>query len=90
MVNLEGKLKDEKLMSRIAEAERSQLVAELRQQIASMECQNQELATLDNLVSLDSIDDNSDDEEDVSSGADKNVSMMSTSTSSLKLDSPHL
>ena len=90
MVNLEGKLKDEKLMSRIAEAERSQLVAELRQQIARMECQNQELATLDNLVSLDSIDDNSDDEEDVSSGADKNVSMMSTSTSSLKLDSPHL
>ena len=90
MVNLEGKLKDEKLMSRIAEAERSQLVAELRQQIASMECQNQEFATLDNLVSLDSIDDNSDDEEDVSSGADKNVSMMSTSTSSLKLDSPHL
>ena len=49
MVNMEGKWKDERLMSRIAEAENSQLVAELRQQIASLECQTQELVTLDNL-----------------------------------------
>ena len=64
MVNMEGKWKDERLMSRIAEAENSQLVAELRQQIASLECQSQELVTLDNLDSLHDIEDHSDDEEE--------------------------
>ena len=64
MVNMEGKWKDERLMSRIAEAENSQLVAELRQQIASLECQTQELVTLDNLDSLHNIEDNSEEEED--------------------------
>ena len=95
MVNMEGKLKDERLMSRITEAENSQLVAELRQQISSLEFQKQEIVTLDNLDNLN-IEDNSDeeDEEDTSSsslsGINKNHSSMSTSTSSLKLDSPKL
>ena len=94
MVNMEGKLKDERLMSRITEAENSQLVAELRQQISTLEFQKQEIVTLDNLDNLD-IEDNSDDEEEDTtssslSGINKNHSLMSTSTSSLKLDSPKL
>ena len=95
MVNMEGKLKDERLMSRITEAENSQLVAELRQQISTLEFQKQEIVTLDNLDNLN-IEDNSDEEEEEDttssslSGINKNHSLMSTSSSSLKLDSPKL
>ena len=82
MVNMEGKWKDERLMSRIAEAENSQLVAELRQQIASLECQSQELVTLDNLDSLHNIEDNSDDEEEDESSFTLPLSSPSMSKSS--------
>lgn len=91
MVNMEGKWKDERLMSRIAEAENSQLVAELRQQIASLECQTQELVTLDNLDSLHNIEDNSEEEEDEdassftsSSCAEKEFSLLSSDSSTSK------
>ena len=62
--NLEGKLKDDQLMTRIKEAENTQNVAELRQQISSLELkvklilfitraimslQNQEMAALGDL-----------------------------------------
>ena len=93
MVNMEGKWKDERLMSRIAEAENSQLVAELRQQIASLECQSQELVTLDNLDSLQDIEENSDDDDEessfTSSGGEKELSMMSLSPSMSKSGSEH-
>ena len=94
MVNMEGKWKDERLMSRIAEAENSQLVAELRQQIASLECQSQELVTLDNLDSLHDIEEDSDDDDEESSftsssGVEKELSMMSLSPSMSKSGSEH-
>ena len=94
MVNMEGKWKDERLMSRIAEAENSQLVAELRQQIASLECESQELVTLDNLDSLHDIEENSDDDDEESSftsssGVEKELSMMSLSPSMSKSGSEH-
>ena len=94
MVNMEGKWKDERLMSRIAEAENSQLVAELRQQIASLECQSQELVTLDNLDSLHDIEENSDDDDEESSftsslGGEKELSMMSLSPSMSKSGSEY-
>ena len=94
MVNMEGKWKDERLMSRIAEAENSQLVAELRQQIASLECESQELVTLDNLDSLHDIEENSDDDDEESSftsssGVEKELSMMSLSPSMTKSGSEH-
>merc|ERR1739838_612632 len=47
--NLEGKLKDDQLMTRIKEAENTQNVAELRQQISSLELKNQEMAALGDL-----------------------------------------
>eukprot|EP00092_Neocalanus_flemingeri_P004135 GFUD01004449.1.p1 GENE.GFUD01004449.1~~GFUD01004449.1.p1 ORF type:complete len:563 (+),score=181.11 GFUD01004449.1:228-1691(+) len=47
--NLEGKLKDDQLMSRIKEAENTQNVAELRQQISSLELKNQEMAAIGDL-----------------------------------------
>ena len=62
MVNLEGKLKDERLMSRISEAENSQLVAELRQQIANMQI-SKEIKALDNIVILEDVKDESEEEE---------------------------
>ena len=53
LVNLEGKLKDERLMSRISEAENSQVVAELKQKIISLELISQETQVLDNLQEID-------------------------------------
>ena len=50
---MEGKLKDERLLARIAAAESSQLVAELRQQIAAAEVSSQEQRARDNLGSLE-------------------------------------
>merc|ERR1719228_2681580 len=52
--NLEGKLKDERLMARIKEAENTQNVAELRQQISHLELKNEEMAALSDLnLSMD-------------------------------------
>ena len=79
-------------MWRIAEAENSQVVAELRQKISSLELQNEEIVTLDQVDNLTSIedlinDDNSDDEEEETrSSAEKSMSC-STSTSSIRVDS---
>ena len=53
LVNLEGKLKDERLMSRISEAENSQVVAELKQKIISLELISQETQVLDNFQEID-------------------------------------
>ena len=79
-------------MWRIAEAENSQVVAELRQKISSLELQNEEIVTLDQVDNLNSIedlinDDNSDEEEEETrSSAEKSMSC-STSTSSIRVDS---
>ena len=80
-------------MWRIAEAENSQVVAELRQKISELELQNEELVTLDQVDNLTSIedlinDDNSDEEEEeeTTSSAEKSMSC-STSTSSFRVDS---
>ena len=78
-------------MWRIAEAENSQVVAELKQKIANLELQNEEIVTLDKVDNLNSIedlinDDNSEDEEDTSSSTGKSLSC-STSDSSFRLDS---
>ena len=78
-------------MWRIAEAENSQVVAELRQKISSLELQNEEIVTLDQVDNLNSIedlinDDNSDEEEETRSSAEKSMSC-STSTSSIRVDS---
>merc|ERR1719228_1464633 len=52
--NLEGKLKDEMLMARIKEAENTQYMAELRQQISHLELKNDEMAALSDLnLSMD-------------------------------------
>ena len=77
-------------MGRIAEAENSHLVAELRQKIADLQLQNEEIVTLDQVDNLNSIedliiDDNSEDDEETSSGV-KSMSR-STSSSSSRLDS---
>ena len=83
---------DERLMWRIAEAENSQVVAELRQKISELELQNEELVTLDQVDNLTSIEDlindeNSDEEEEeTTSSAEKSMSC-STSTSSFRVDS---
>ena len=83
---------DERLMWRIAEAENSQVVAELRQKISDLELQNEEIVTLDqvdNLASIEDLinDDNSDeDDEETTSSAEKSMSC-STSTSSFRVDS---
>ena len=53
LANMEGKLKDERLLARIAAAESSQLVAALRQQIAAAEVSSQEQRARDNLGSLE-------------------------------------
>ena len=50
---MEGKLKDERLLARIAAAESSQLVAALQQQIAAAEVSSQEQRARDNLGSLE-------------------------------------
>jgi len=47
--NLEGKLKDEQLMSRIKDAENTHSIAELRHQISSLELKNQEMVALGDL-----------------------------------------
>ena len=79
-------------MWRIAEAENSQVVAELRQKISDLELQNEEIVTLDqvdNLASIEDLinDDNSDeDDEETTSSAEKSMSC-STSTSSFRVDS---
>ena len=80
-------------MWRIAEAENSQVVAELRQKISNLELQNEEIVTLDQVDNLNSIEDlingdNSDDdeEEETTSSAEKSMSC-STSTSSIRVDS---
>ena len=79
-------------MWRIAEAENSQVVAELRQKISSLELQNEEIVTLDQVDNLNSIEDlinadNSDDEdEETTSSAEKSMSC-STSNSSFRVDS---
>ena len=79
-------------MWRIAEAENSQVVAELRQKISDLELQNEEIVTLDQVDNLTSIedlinDDNSDeDDEETTSSAEKSMSC-STSTSSFRVDS---
>ena len=77
-------------MGRIAEAENSHLVAELRQKIADLQLQNEQIVTLDQVDNLNSIedliiDDNSEDDEETSSG-EKSMSR-STSSSSSRLDS---
>ena len=82
-------------MWRIAEAENSQVVAELKQKISHLELQNEEIVTLDQVDNLNSIedlinDDNSeeedDDDEETTSSAEKSMSC-STSTSSIRVDS---
>ena len=79
-------------MWRIAEAENSQVVAELGQKISDLELQNEEIVTLDqvdNLASIEDLinDDNSDeDDEETTSSAEKSMSC-STSTSSFRVDS---
>ena len=80
-------------MWRIAEAENSQVVAELKQKIANLELQNEEIVTLDKVDNLNSIedlinDDNSDDDDDDDdeASAEKGMSC-STSTSSFRVDS---
>ena len=78
-------------MWRIAEAENSQVVAELRQKISSLELQNEEIVTLDQVDNLNSIEDlinadNSDDDEETTSSAEKSMSC-STSNSSFRVDS---
>ena len=82
---------DERLMWRIAEAENSQVVAELRQKISSLELQNEEIVTLDQVDNLNSIEDlinadNSDDDEETTSSVEKSMSC-STSNSSFRVDS---
>ena len=80
-------------MWRIAEAENSQVVAELRQKISHLELQNEEIVTLDQVDNLNSIedlinDDNSDDDDDDDDEASAEKSMScSTSTSSFRVDS---
>ena len=75
-------------MWRIAEAENSQVVAELKQKISNLELQNEEIVTLDQVDNLTSIEDlinadNSDEEEEeTTSSAEKSMSC-STSTSSI-------
>ena len=64
MANLEGKLKDERLMARISDAEYSQMVASLEQKIASLQLQTQELAVLDNLENLFNVYEDISDNED--------------------------
>lgn len=78
-------------MGRISEAENSQLVAELRQKIADLELQNEEIVTLDQVDNLNSIEDliideNSEDDEETTSSGEKSMSR-STSSSSFRLDS---
>ena len=78
-------------MWRIAEAENSQVVAELRQKISHLELQNEEIVTLDQVDNLNSIedlinDDHSDDDDDDEASAEKSMSC-STSTSSFRVDS---
>ena len=78
-------------MWRIAEAENSQVVAELRQKISSLELQNEEIVTLDQVDNLNSIEDlinadNSDDDEETTSSVEKSMSC-STSNSSFRVDS---
>ena len=78
-------------MWRIAEAENSQVVAELRQKIANLELENQEIVTLDQVDNLNSIEDlmndeHSEDEEETRSSGGKSMSC-STSNSSIRLDS---
>ena len=63
-------------MWRIAEAENSQVVAELRQKIANLELENQEIVTLDQVDNLNSIEDlmndeHSEDEEETRSSGGK-------------------
>ena len=78
-------------MWRIAEAENSQLVAELRQKIANLELQNEEIVTLDQVDNLNSIEDfingdnSEEDEEETTSYVEKSMSC-STSSSSFRLD----
>ena len=55
--NLEGKLKDEQLMGRIKEAENTQIIAELKHKISSLEVKNQEMETLRDLRGLDDNED---------------------------------
>ena len=85
---------DERLMWRIAEAENSQVVAELKQKISHLELQNEEIVTLDQVDNLNSIedlinDDNSEDDEEetTSSGSAEKSMSCSTSTSSFRVDS---
>ena len=79
-------------MWRIAEAENSQVVAELRQKISSLELQNEEIVTLDQVDNLNSIEDlinadnSDDDDEETTSSAEKSMSC-STSNSSFRVDS---
>ena len=84
-------VQDERLMWRIAEAENSQVVAELRQKIANLELENQEIVTLDQVDNLNSIEDlmndeHSEDEEETRTSEGKSMSC-STSNSSIRLDS---
>ena len=84
-------VQDERLMWRIADAENSQVVAELRQKIANLELENEEIVTLDQVDNLNSIEDlindeNSEDDEETNSSAGKSMSC-STSNSSIRLDS---
>ena len=79
-------------MWRIAEAENSQVVAELRQKISHLELQNEEIVTLDQVDNLNSIedlinDDHSDDDDDDDEGSAEKSMSCSTSTSSFRVDS---
>ena len=81
-------------MWRIAEAENSQLVAELKQKISDLELHNEEIVTLDQVDNLNSIEDlingdnsEDDEEETTSSGSAEKSMSCSTSTSSIRVDS---
>ena len=81
-------------MWRIAEAENSQVVAELKQKISHLELQNEEIVTLDQVDNLNSIEDlingdnsEDDEEETTSSGSAEKSMSCSTSTSSFRVDS---